>query len=140
MFPACYTVFLSSISMPKSKNLKPPLSSQELRELYRQNPTPELARALWEVARLKAAIERFSEDYIKVMAMWPRGGEERPVLLEMLKASMLTETREAWPRPREEEKPLDFTKGTIFEDLDDEHPEDRALMAEWIKRHGKPPE
>lgn len=127
--------------MPRTKkSLQPPLSSQELRQLYLQNPTPELARALWEVARLKSVIERFSEDYIKVLAMWPRGGEERPVMLEMLKASMLTETREAWPRPRQQEKPLDFTKGTIFEDLDDEHPEDRALMAEWIKRHGKPPE
>ncbi|MRT30913.1 hypothetical protein [Herbaspirillum sp. CAH-3] len=125
--------------MQKSKNLKPPLSSQELRQLYRQNPTPELARALWEIARLKFRMEQFTDDYIKVMAMWPRVVEERPVMLEMLKASMLVETREAWPRPREKEKPLDFTKGTIFEDLDDEHPEDRALMAEWIRRHGKPP-
>ncbi|MGC8011132.1 hypothetical protein, partial [Salmonella enterica] len=80
-----------------------------------------------------------TDDYIKVMAMWPRGVEERPVMLEMLKAAMLVETREAWPRPREQEKPLDFTKGTIFEDLDDEHPEDRALMAEWIRKHGRPP-
>ncbi|MGS0014405.1 hypothetical protein ACUOIJ_24215, partial [Escherichia coli] len=73
--------------MPKSKDLKPPLSSQELRELYRQNPTPELARALWEIARLKFRLEQFTDDYIKVMAMWPRGVEERPVMLETLKAA-----------------------------------------------------
>lgn len=122
--------------MPKTKHLRPPLSSQELRQLYLQKPTPELARALWEVARLKKRIEQFSEDYIKLVAMWPRGGEERPMLLEMLKHELLTETREAWPRPRPREKPLDFSKGTIFEDLDDVHPEDRWLRRQWEQHPG----
>ncbi|QNB08319.1 hypothetical protein G5S34_17210 [Herbaspirillum frisingense] len=126
--------------MPRTKkNLQPPLSSQELRQLYLQNPTPEHARTLWEVARLKAVLERFSEDYIKLIRMWPPGGEGRPLLLEMLKSDMLNEVREAWPRPRQQEKPLDFRKDDTFADLDDEHPEDRALMAEWIRKHGKPP-
>lgn len=66
--------------MPKTKHLRPPLSSQELRQLYLQKPTPELARALWEIARLKKRIEQFSEDYIKLVAMWPLGGEGRPLL------------------------------------------------------------
>ncbi|BEV15162.1 hypothetical protein HBDW_19500 [Herbaspirillum sp. DW155] len=126
--------------MPKRPiQLKDPMSTAELRQLYRDNPTPELARALWEIARLKRRLEYFTDEYTKVMAMWPRG-EDRPLLLEMLKSEMLTENREAWPRPREKEGPLDFAKGTIFEDLDDEHPEDRALMAEWIRQHGRKPE
>jgi hypothetical protein len=125
--------------MPSRKPLKPPLSSQELRQLYLQNPTPEHARTLWEVARMKAMIERFSEDYIKLIRMWPPGGEGRPLLLEMLKSDMLTEVREAWPRPRQQEKPLDFRKDGKFADLDDEHPEDRELMAQWIRKHGRPP-
>jgi hypothetical protein len=108
--------------MPKTNPLKPPLSSQELRQLYLRNPTPEHARTLWEVARMKAVIERFSEDYIKLMRMWPSGGEGKPLLLEMLKSHMLTEVREAWPRPRQQEKPLDFRKDGKFADLDDEHP------------------
>ncbi len=57
----------------------------------------------------------------------------------MLKSDMLIETWEAWPRPRQQEKPLDFRKDDTFADLDDVHPEDRALMAEWIRKHGKPP-
>lgn len=127
------------LKIPKSKTLKPPLSSQELRQLYRQNPTPELARALWDIARLKHRMEQFTAEYIKLMRMWRPNSGGRPVLLEMLKASMLAEVGEAWLRPREQEKPLDFTKGTIFEDLGDEHPEDRWLMAEWQRKHGKPP-
>lgn len=127
--------------MPKRPiHLKDPLSAAELRQLYRQNPTPELARALWEIARLKHRMEQFTEQYIKLMAMWPPNTGGRPVLLETLKADMLTETREAWPRPREKEKSLDFTKGTIFEDLDDEHPEDRWLRRQWERRTGSDPE
>lgn len=133
-----HTVFST---MPKRPlQLKDPLPAAELRQLYRQNPTPELARALWEIARLKHRMEQFTEEYIKLMAMWPPNTGGRPVLLETLKAEMLAETREAWPRPRKKEKLLDFTKGTIFEDLDDEHPEDRWLMTQWIRAHGKAPE
>lgn len=133
-----HTVFLT---MPKRPlQFKDPLSAAELRQLYRQNPTPELARALWEIARLKHRMEQFTDEYIKLMAMWPPNTGGRPILLETLKAAMLAETREAWPRPSKKEKPLDFTKGTIFEDLDDEHPEDRWLMAQWIRDHGKAPE
>lgn len=142
-FPKAYILFSHTVFliMPKGQiELKDPMSTAELRQLYRQNPTPELARALWEIARLKKRMEQFTDEYIKLMAMWPPNTGGRPVLLEMLKASMLAETREAWPRPREKEKPLDFRKGTQFADLDDEHPEDRWLMAQWIKKHGQPPD
>jgi len=86
---------------------------------------------------MKAVIERLSEDYIKLIRMWPPGGEGRPLLLEMLRSDMLTEVREAWPRPREQEKPLDFRKDGKFADLDDEHPEDRWLQRQWEQRTGR---
>ncbi len=47
--------------MPKRPiQLKNPLSTAELRQLYRNNPTPELAQALWEIACLKDRVEYFS--------------------------------------------------------------------------------
>ena len=54
---------------------------------------------------------------------------------------MLLEVREAWPAPRQPYRSrVNFTTGTKFADLDDDHLEDLALMAEWIRQHGKPPE
>ncbi len=47
----------------------------------------------------------------------------------MLKSDMLIEAREAWPHPRDSEKPLNFGNDPKFADLDDEHPEDR-----WLQR------
>lgn len=123
---------------PRNKTLKLPLTAPELRQLYHQNPTPELARALWEIARLKRQIELFSEQYVQLVAMWPPDTGGRPVLLETLKSQMLTEVREAWPPSRREAAMPDFTKGTIFEDLDDEHPEDRWLEAQLVRMGKKP--
>ncbi len=126
--------------MPKRNvNLKPPLTTPELRELYRRNPTPELARALWEVARLKHQIDLFSQEYVRLVGMWPRDAGGRPVLLETLKSRMLVEVREAWPAPRHPDRPpVNFTAGTKFADLDDDHPEDLYLIRQWERKHGRP--
>ena len=115
----------------RNVTLKPPMTTPELRELYRQNPTPELARALWEVARLKHQIDLFSREYGRLVGMWPRDAGGRPVLLETLKSSMLVEVRETWSAPRHPDKPVNFTAGTKFADLDDEHPEDAYLRRHW---------
>ncbi|WP_079218950.1 hypothetical protein [Herbaspirillum robiniae] len=126
--------------MPKRTNLqklKPPLSRRQLKILYGQNPTPELARTLWEVERLKSRLEYFAARYLELMAMWPRDSGGRPVLLEILKSEMNKEVREEWPEPARELSPVNFVKGTIFEDiLADEHPLDRALIADWERQNG----
>jgi hypothetical protein len=83
-----------------SQSERPPLSKSEMKLLYRHNPTPELARVLWEVDRMRRRLEFISKQYIELMRLWPRCGDGRPVLLEALKRDILHEVNESWPEPR----------------------------------------
>lgn len=90
--------------MPESKlppRYLPPLTTPELKALFRQNPTPELKRVLWEMWRMKQGMVTIKNDYLALTKMWPPNSGGRPVLLETLKSRILHEVNESWPQPKE---------------------------------------
>jgi hypothetical protein len=74
-----------------------PLTSAELAELYRKNPSPELRAALWEIKRLKEFISRRFSDVNQIDYLYFQNS--RGALGE-IKQVFYQEVKEAWQKPK----------------------------------------